>query len=69
MGFIGMCLCGFHYCYEKNNTRCSESALQLRLDFSFMVFKQFTLGSESLGLDQDVIFQETDQLVEDFSLD
>ena len=35
----------------KNNTRCSESALQLRLDFSFMVFKQFTLGSESLGLD------------------
>ena len=35
----------------KNNTRCSESALQLRLEFSFMVFKQFTLGSESLGLD------------------
>ena len=35
----------------KNNTRCSESALQLRLDFSFMVSKQFTLRSESLGLD------------------
>ena len=34
-----------------------------------MVFKQFTLGSGSLGLDEDVIFQETDQLVEDFSLD
>ena len=38
-----------------------------------MVFKQFTLGqrykSESLGLEEGIIFQETDQLVEDFSLD
>ena len=39
----------FDYCYEKTihvvlNQLCS-------LDCSFMVFKQFTLGSESLGLD------------------
>ena len=40
-----------------------------------MVFKQFTLEqgsinkSESLGLEKGIIFQETDQLVEDFSLD
>ena len=34
-----------------------------------MVFRQFTLGwvykSERVGLEQGIIFQETDQLVED----
>ena len=31
-----------------------------------MVFNQFILGSERLGLEYGIIFQETDQLVEDF---
>ena len=55
MGFIGMCLWegySFYYCYEKTihvvlNQLCS-SLWTSRFN---MVFKQFTLGSESLGLD------------------
>ena len=49
-------------------------AIQICAAVKGMVFKQFNLlydrvyKSESLGLEQGIIFQETDQLLEDFSL-
>ena len=64
---------------ERLNTvgYCHVWAIQVCAAVNGMVFKQFTLGqniiiyckSESLGLEQGIIFQETDQLVEDSRLD
>ena len=64
---------------ERLNTvgYCHVWAIQVCAAVNGVVFKQFTLGqniiiyckSESLGLEQGIIFQETDQLVEDSSLD
>ena len=62
---------------ERLNTvgYCHVWAIQVCAAVNGMVFKQSTLGqdiyckSESLGLEQGIIFQETYQLVEDSSLD